>query len=67
VSATVALSSATIAPPRPIEYRKRWGNTVSEASAAATVREEKSTVRPAVAIVRLMAARPGPSLAISSR
>src|SRR3712207_8354081 len=30
-SATAAAISATIVPPRPIEYRKRWGKTSSEA------------------------------------
>ena len=59
--------SATIVPPIPIEYRKRCGNTSREASAAATVSELNSTVRPAVAIVRRSASAPGPTAASSSR
>ena len=38
-------------PPKPIDRRKVCGNSSSEASATATVRPEKATVRPAVAIV----------------
>ena len=56
VSETSAAISATAAPPIPIEYRNRCGNTVSDASAAATVTDENSTVRPAVASVRRSAA-----------
>ncbi len=62
ISAIAAAISATSEPPTPIEYRKRCGKTSSEASAPATVSELKSTVRPAVAIVRRIAVRPGTGL-----
>ena len=57
VSETSAAISAHATPPTPIEYRKRSGKTSRAASAAATVTDENSTVRPAVAIV---ARRAGP-------
>ena len=60
-------SSATNAPPTPIEFRKFCGKSISEPVAPATVTEENSTVRPAVARVRRMASTPGPVRAISSR
>ncbi len=44
--------SATTSPPTPIEIRKRCGKTVRHAIAAATVTALKTTVRPAVRIVR---------------
>ncbi len=65
--ATAAAISATSTPARPMENRKRWGKTISPASAAATVIAEKSTLLPAVCSVRARASRPGPLLAISSR
>ena len=67
VSAIAAAIRATKSPAIPIEYRKRCGNTRSEASAPATVIELKSTVRPAVARVRPIASVPGPVRASSSR
>ena len=45
-----AATSATTSPPRPIETRKRCGNTVRHAIAAAMVTALNSTVRPAVCI-----------------
>ena len=42
-------------PPYPMLRRKFCGKTSSEDIAAATVRPEKSTVRPAVAMVRVIA------------
>ena len=59
-SATPAPISDTSIPPRPIERRKLCGKTSSEASAAATVSELKSTVRPAVRSVSRSAFAPGP-------
>ena len=44
-------SSPTAAPAAPIEYRKRCGMSISAASAAATVKPENSTVRPAVSTI----------------
>ena len=52
VSARVAASNATSAPAIPIEYRKRCGKIVSDATAAATVSELKMIVLPAVCRVR---------------
>ena len=66
-SAIAAAIRATSAPPIPIEYRNRCGKTTSDASAPATVSELNRTVRPAVAIVRRIAVRPGPWRASSSR
>jgi hypothetical protein len=42
-------------PPYPMLLRNACGNTSSDDIAAATVRPEKSTVRPAVFIVRTIA------------
>jgi hypothetical protein len=67
VSETTIAMSATNTPPMPIEYRNRIGKTSSEASAAATVSELKSTVRPAVRSVRAIAEAPSPPSASSSR
>ena len=67
VSETSAAISAHTSPPTPIEYRKRWGKTSSAARAAATVTELKSTVRPAVAIVRASAAAVSAPRSSSSR
>ena len=56
-TANSADSSPTAAPAAPTEYRKRCGMSMSAASAIATVRPEKTTVRPAVsdrAPVRLL-------------
>jgi hypothetical protein len=47
----IAATIATLAPAIPIDWAKPSGNTVSVASATATVAAEKATVRPAVAIV----------------
>lgn len=63
---TIAMRAARL-PARPIEYRKRWGKTSSERSAAATVSALKSTVRPAVRMVRATAARGSRPPASSSR
>ena len=60
-------TTATTAPAMPIDFRKPSGKTVRVASAIATVAEEKAMVRPAVAIVVRIAARPGPWRASSSR
>ena len=49
--ALAAATSATSAPPRPIETRKRCGKTVRLARAAATVTALNRTVRPVVASV----------------
>ena len=54
-SATVPPTSETSTPPTPIERRNRCGKTSSDAIAAATVSELKTTVRPALAIVRATA------------
>src|ERR1035437_2639289 len=51
VSAIKAATIVTAIPPYPIEYRKRWGKSSSEAIAAATVSELKMTVRPALRMV----------------
>ncbi len=67
VSATPAATSATAAPPIPIDFRKFSGKTTSDAIAAATVSELKTIVRPAACIVATTASRPGPRAAISSR
>ncbi len=45
---TAAAASATAAPPMPIETRNRWGKTVRQAMAAATVTALNETVRPAL-------------------
>ena len=66
-SASVAATSATMAPASPIEKRKFCGKTVSEASAAATVTELNAIVRPEVATVRRRASTPNPVRAASSR
>ena len=60
-------SSATDAPPTPIEFRKFWGKSISAPVAPATVTELNTTVRPALARVRRIASTPGPLRAISSR
>ena len=56
-SAATAATIATVAPAIPIDCAKPSGKTVSVASAAATVADEKTTVRPAVAIVVRIASR----------
>ena len=61
VSASVAASSATIAPAIPIEYRNRCGKIVSDAIAAAIVSELNTIVRPAVWSVRFSASGPKPN------
>ena len=53
--ATIATSTAAI-PPYPMDRRNDCGNTSSDDMAAATVRPEKSTVRPAVRMVVVSAA-----------
>jgi hypothetical protein len=45
---TAAAASATAAPPMPMETRNRWGKTVRQAIAAATVTALNETVRPAL-------------------
>ncbi len=55
VTATTAATIATTAPAIPIDLRKPCGNSVSVASAQATVTAENSTVRPARIIVVTMA------------
>ena len=65
--ASAAAISATSVPAMPIERRKFWGNTVSDATAAATVNELNAIVRPAVASVRRSASTPKPARADSSR
>jgi hypothetical protein len=58
---------ATAAPAIPIDCRKPCGNRVSVASAQATVAAEKSTVRPACAIVVAIASSTPAPRASSSR
>lgn len=53
-AATIATSTAAM-PPKPMERRNICGNNSSPASEIATVRPEKQTVRPAVAMVRTSA------------
>ncbi len=65
--ATTADRIPTAAPATPTEYRNRCGRKTSPASATATVKPEKSAVRPAVATVRRWASRVGPSRSSSSR
>ena len=67
IRAIAAAIRATMTPAMPIENRKRCGNTIRPARAAATVIALNSTLLPAVRRVREMASRPGPTLAISSR
>ena len=67
VSEMMPAARAVIDPLTAIEYKKRCGKTSSDSIAAATVRELKATVMPAVRIVRMSASRPGPSRSISSR
>ena len=57
VRAAVIATSTAATPPYPIDRRNACGKMSSEASEAATISPENSTVRPAVAIVR--ADRPG--------
>ena len=66
-SEAIAATTATLAPAMPIDCAKPSGKTVSVASAAATVAAEKTTVRPAVAIVVRTAARGSAPFASSSR
>ncbi len=66
-SALAAATSATTAPPRPIETRNRCGKTVRAAIAAATVDALNRTVRPVVAIVTRRARSVLASCRISSR
>ncbi len=67
VSALSAAITAVIAPAIPIDFRKPWGNSISVISAQATVAAEKSTLRPARASVRPIAARGSAPAASSSR
>ena len=62
-----AATRATTAPAMPIDRRKPIGNTVRVIRATATVSAEKTTVRPAVAIVVEIAPGPGPCRVSSSR
>ena len=54
-SDAVAASATTATPAYPSDFRKYIGNIVIVAIASDTVSAEKSTVRPAVAIVRISA------------
>jgi hypothetical protein len=65
--ALATATTATIAPPRPIETRNRWGKTHRLASAAATVAALNKIVRPVVASVTRSARSASPSRRISSR
>ena len=62
-----AATSATPAPPIAMDCRKFSGNTSSVASAMATVRALKTTVRPALVMVSRTALAPGPLRSSSSR
>ncbi len=55
VRAAIIATSTAAMPPYPIERRKFCGKISREASDAATIRPENSTVRPAVAMVRATA------------
>ncbi len=66
-SADAAATSATTAPAIPIDLRKPCGNSVSVASAQATVIAENTTVRPARDIVMPIASRTPAPPASSSR
>ena len=63
----MAATIATLAPAMPIDLTKPSGNTVSVASATATVAAENATVRPAVTIVVRAAVRGSAPWRSSSR
>ena len=66
-SEATAATTATVAPASPMDLMNPSGNTVSAASATATVLAENATVRPAVRIVVSTAPVVGPWAASSSR